>query len=78
MLHDLNDPGVMRITAPLGRPVLLDGLMGVTRATPGRGTLNFHALDVVVMDGVVEYTPAAELPEDPLHAPDELLFRCRR
>jgi tRNA-Thr(GGU) m(6)t(6)A37 methyltransferase TsaA len=78
VFHELNDPGVMRIKAPLGRPVLLDGLMGVTRATPGRGTLSFHARDTVLVDGVAEYTPAAELPEDPLHAPDELLFRCRR
>ncbi len=75
--HELNDPGSYRITAPLSRPVLLDGLMGVTRATPGRGTLAFHSLDTVQIDGKVEYTLRDPLPAEPLHAPDELLFRLR-
>ncbi len=75
--HDLNDPGVYRITAPVDRAVLLDGLIGLTRSTPGRGNFAFHQKDTVVFDGTAEYSLAAELPADPLHAPDSQLFACR-
>lgn len=77
VFHELNDPGIYRLTAPLHRPVLLDGLMAVTRSTPGRGNLAFHAAGTVVFDGIAEYTPAAGLPSDPLHASDDQLFVCR-
>ncbi len=33
------DPRGVRVTAPAARPHLVDALMGMTRATPGRGTL---------------------------------------
>ncbi|MBI4889107.1 MAG: tRNA (N6-threonylcarbamoyladenosine(37)-N6)-methyltransferase TrmO [Acidobacteria bacterium] len=75
--HDLNDPGTYALTAPLARPVLLDGLIGITRSTPGRGNLAFHSLPTVVIDGKAEYSPHEELPDDPLQAPDEALFRWR-
>lgn len=75
--HDLNDPGGYRVTAPLRRPVLLDGLMAITRSTPGRGNFAFHSADTVIFDGVAEYSLAGELPPDPLHAPDGQLFVCR-
>ncbi|MBI5086694.1 MAG: tRNA (N6-threonylcarbamoyladenosine(37)-N6)-methyltransferase TrmO [Acidobacteria bacterium] len=75
--HDLNDPGEYRITAPLARPVLADGLMGITRATPGRGTLQFGPEDVVRFDGIAAYRPVAGLllsSEEILTAPDSSLF----
>lgn len=75
--HDLNDPGAYRITAPLGRPVLLDGLMAITRATPGRGNFLFHQEDTVIFEDVAEYTFPSSLPADPLHASDDQLFACR-
>jgi len=71
---DFNDPGQLRITAPLSRPVLLDGLMGITRVTPGRGTLTFHSQDVVIFEGIAEYRIQDQLPQDPLSATDDALF----
>lgn len=76
-VHGLNDPGCYRLSVPLQRPVLIDGLMGITRATPGRGNLSFTGEDVVTFDGVHTYRPAAVLPasaEAILAAEDESLF----
>ncbi len=38
-LPDFEDPRGLHVTAPLARPHLIDALMGMTGATPGRGTL---------------------------------------
>ncbi len=40
---DYVEPGDLRVTVPLGRPVLIDAFIGMTRCTPGRGTLQFGA-----------------------------------
>ncbi|MBI5282839.1 MAG: tRNA (N6-threonylcarbamoyladenosine(37)-N6)-methyltransferase TrmO [Candidatus Solibacter usitatus] len=79
--YDLNDPGEYRIIVPLARPVLADGLMGITRATPGRGTLHFAALDTMRFDSIAAYRPEAVLPasaEEILGAEDAALFICER
>lgn len=44
---DFVDPEEWRITLPLSRPALIDAFIGMTRATPGRGSLRFHQADVV-------------------------------
>lgn len=36
---DYEDPSGVRITAPSDRPHIIDALMGMTRCTPGRGSL---------------------------------------
>jgi len=82
-VHGLDDPGRYRLSVPLGRPVLIDGLMGITRATPGRGDLTFTNGDVVTFDGEHGYRPVAGsalTAEEILSAGDDLLFtlvRCR-
>ena len=38
------------ITVPLSRPVILDAVMGATRASVGRGTLRFGAEDALVLE----------------------------
>jgi tRNA-Thr(GGU) m(6)t(6)A37 methyltransferase TsaA len=73
-LHDMNDPGGYRVAAPLSRPVLIDALQGITRATPGRGTLTFHDGAAVVIDGRAQYLPREPLPANVLAAADEELF----
>ncbi|HEY3443896.1 MAG TPA: tRNA (N6-threonylcarbamoyladenosine(37)-N6)-methyltransferase TrmO [Paludibaculum sp.] len=76
-VHGLDDPGCYRVCAPLGRPVLMDGLMGITRATPGHGSLTFTNEDVVTFDGVYTYRVVADLPGSPaeiLAAEDGALF----
>jgi len=35
----LEEPSALRVTAPADRPHLVDALMGMTRTSPGRGTL---------------------------------------
>lgn len=76
-VHGMNDPGGYRVTAPLSRPVLIDALQGITRATPGRGTLAFHDSDAVIIDGRAEYRLHEPLPADVLAASDEDLFEFR-
>ncbi|MBK9169956.1 MAG: tRNA (N6-threonylcarbamoyladenosine(37)-N6)-methyltransferase TrmO [Bryobacterales bacterium] len=44
------DPDDWRITVPIGRPHLIDAVMGATRLTPGRGNLRFHVLDALVIE----------------------------
>jgi tRNA-Thr(GGU) m(6)t(6)A37 methyltransferase TsaA len=54
----MTEPEQLRITAPLGRPHLIDALMGMTRATPGRETLHLSGTDDVRLEhdnSVVEY-----------------------
>lgn len=36
------DPTDLHITLPLDHPLLIDAFLGMTRATPGRGTLRLH------------------------------------
>jgi hypothetical protein len=45
---DLNDPPEWSVSAPLSRPHLIDALMGMTRATIGRGSLRLHSDEAVV------------------------------
>jgi len=46
----LIEPERWRVTVPLGRPCIIDAVMGMTRATPGRGSLVFGGDDCVVFD----------------------------
>lgn len=50
--HAMNDVAGWKIAAPLSRPVLVDALMGMTRATPGRGSMQFHDRQEVRIAGV--------------------------
>jgi tRNA-Thr(GGU) m(6)t(6)A37 methyltransferase TsaA len=78
---EMKDPGEISVTAPLGRPCLIDALIGTTRATPGRRTLRFHSAESVRFEhggAVYEYHlvegwhgHAAEV----LESDDGLLFR---
>lgn len=73
----LGDPDSWRVEAPAGRPILLDALMGLTRTTPGRGTLTLTAEDRVRINGQGEYRLRADAPanaSDVLAADDESLF----
>jgi hypothetical protein len=75
--HQFGDPPGFVITAPLHRPELVDALMGMTRVTPGRGTLRFHDETSVVFHPGPRYTPAPALPasgEETLRLPDSALF----
>lgn len=74
--HDLNDPGLYPITAPIDRPVLIDGLIGITRSTPGRGNFHFGPTGrVTVGDAVYALLSTPDTPlETVLSAPDEALF----
>lgn len=75
----LAEPERWSLEAPLGRPCLLDALMGMTRATPGRGNLRPAAAPAIAIADrgrVHEYlprTPAASFGEA-LEAADEELF----
>lgn len=79
-LLGLAEPEQWKIHAPLRRPCLIDALMGITRATPGRGSLLFHGSDSVRFEhqgSVCEYVLAATGRTDPaavLAAPEEQLF----
>ncbi len=76
-IHGLNDPGSYTLSVPLSRPVLIDGLMGITRATPGRGNLTLTEGECVTFDGVHSYCIGAALAtsaEEILAAPDDALF----
>lgn len=46
----MEDPAGIRIEAPFARPHLVDALMGMTRATPGRGTLCYGPDDSVCFE----------------------------
>ena len=49
------EPLDWRIAAPLGRPEMVDALMGMTRISLGRRTLTLHAPDVVEIGHKVLY-----------------------
>jgi tRNA-Thr(GGU) m(6)t(6)A37 methyltransferase TsaA len=46
-IFDLGEPERWQVTAPLHRPCIVDALMGMTRATPGRGSMRFTGSNVV-------------------------------
>ncbi len=77
----LADPPEWRVTVPLARGCLVDAIMGMTRATPGRGNLTFAAADRVLFTHrglAYEYEPLphdAGEPQALLAAPEEELFR---
>ncbi len=52
------EPRMLTVWVPLNRPWIIDAFIGMTRATPGRGTLQFGLEDVIRMvweGGMVEY-----------------------
>jgi tRNA-Thr(GGU) m(6)t(6)A37 methyltransferase TsaA len=78
-----SEPEQWKVQAPPEHGCLIDALMGMTRATPGRGTLRFHASDAVRFEhrgSVYEYLPADTGHMEAamvLAAPDKELFRLR-
>jgi len=57
------EPGVLTVHMPLSRPQLADAFIGMTRVSPGRGTLRFGVEDVVRLvweSGMAEYELLAE------------------
>jgi len=44
-----SEPAVWDITVPLHRGCVVDAAIGMTRATPGRGSLKFHSEDVLLI-----------------------------
>ena len=77
------EPDGWRITVPLGRPCLIDAVMGMTRATPGRGNLEFHNDDVLrfVHEGSTFLyrlsPPGGSEPAAALAADERALFEFR-
>lgn len=45
---DLGEPERWDVTVPLARPCVIDAIMGMTRATPGRGNLAFGGEDEIL------------------------------
>ncbi len=79
-----SEPERWKIEAPLERGCLIDALMGMTRATPGRGTLRLHSSDAVRFEhlsSVYEYvlTATGQMKEAAvLAAGEEELFTLRQ
>lgn len=77
------EPPVYRVAAPWKRPCLLDALMGMTRATPGRGNLALLRGPRVRFEHAglgYHYQLLVGEARDPdaiLQAPDHALFGCR-
>ena len=74
------EPAGWKVTAPLGRPCLIDAMMGMTRVSPGRGSLGFTQHDRVRIEHngeiyTYELRPAAASAEQTLESPGEELFR---
>ncbi len=80
----MTEPRELRITAPLGRPCLIDAIMGMARVSPGRGTLQFGPTDSVRFETaseVAEYTLVPSAPQEAaaiLECHDNLLFQRLR
>jgi tRNA-Thr(GGU) m(6)t(6)A37 methyltransferase TsaA len=72
--HALNDVPAWSLDAPAAMPGLIDGLMGITRASLGRGSLRIHAGPDLRINAHAVYTPHALLPATVLDANDEDLF----
>lgn len=77
----MRDPPLWQLAAPWRRGCLLDALMGMTRATPGRGNLRLTRGARIRFEHEAtrhEYLLPSQPPPDPaevLRAPDEGLFR---
>lgn len=71
----LMEPLRWKVTVPLQRPCLVDAFMGMTRATPGRGSLLFHHAKSVRFehDGSVWVYALWPSPGDAVEEPDPLL-----
>jgi len=55
---DMMEPRELRLTLPLSRPRLVDAFIGMTRATPGKGTLRFgpeNRVRIEYAGGAVDY-----------------------
>jgi tRNA-Thr(GGU) m(6)t(6)A37 methyltransferase TsaA len=72
--HELNDVPAWSLDAPASLPQLIDGLMGITRASLGRGSLRIHFGPELRINGHAVYTPHPLLPGEVLDAPDDSLF----
>jgi tRNA-Thr(GGU) m(6)t(6)A37 methyltransferase TsaA len=46
---DGNEPEAWDVTVPVHRGCAIDAVIGMTRATPGRGSLKFHAEDTIAV-----------------------------
>jgi tRNA-Thr(GGU) m(6)t(6)A37 methyltransferase TsaA len=66
--HGGHEPESWHIAAPLSRPELIDALMGLTRVSPGRGTLGFHSPEAVQIGDQALYILRAPHP-NPFDAP---------
>jgi len=76
--HELNDPPVWKITAPGHRPEVVDALMGMTRVSLGRGSLQLGGEDAIDFHGEARYECVKGLPgsaSEILSAEDVALFR---
>jgi len=80
----LGEPKTWQVAVPLRRPCLIDAIMGITRATPGRGGLRFGSENEVCIhhEGVCFLycpRPASALSADIIsQTPDEGLFEYVR
>jgi tRNA-Thr(GGU) m(6)t(6)A37 methyltransferase TsaA len=77
-LHELNDPPCWKMTAPEHRPEVVDALMGMTRVSLGRGSLQLSGEDAIDFHGEARYECVEELPGSTgeiLAADDAALFR---
>ncbi len=54
---DLAEPETWNVTVPLARPCIVDAVIGMTRATPGRGNLAFTTADEIVFRHAGENWP---------------------
>jgi tRNA (adenine37-N6)-methyltransferase len=57
-IMEMVEPGILTVHVPISRPQLADAFTGMTRVSPGRGTLRFGTEDVVRLvweSGMVEY-----------------------
>lgn len=74
--HGLNDPASWHISAPVARPALVDALVGMTRVTLGRQSLELSPGGAVVVSHEARYAPRehGQDADGVLAAEDALLF----
>jgi len=76
----MTEPPAWKVTVPLGRPCMIDAVMGMTKTSPGRGTLLIDAADRITFDhegAVCEYTFRSRPTRPPkliLSLAEDLLF----
>ena len=64
---EMGEPDGWDVTVPLGRPCVVDAIIGMTRATPGRDTLAFAgAEEIVFRHAGRDWTYSLEEGEGPL------------